>query len=147
MGFFRQEYHDLLQGIFLTQGSNPRLWLDRRIFFFFLTTEPPGKSNSVLTLCVFLFFQNEGKNPKPTVMWRFHERKELLTPSRWGLGGTGSALELGSVSREQRESEWHASGDILVMMCICQELNKCKMSPCGFLVQKSGNKGTSPATQ
>ena len=39
--------HFLLQGIFLTQGSNPCRLLGRRFF----PTEPPGKPNTALLLC------------------------------------------------------------------------------------------------
>ena len=37
--------HFLLQGVFLIQGLNPCLlhWQERFVFFFLLTTEPPGK--------------------------------------------------------------------------------------------------------
>ena len=116
-------------------------------FFFFFNTEPPGKPSSVLACMFFFSSKVKEKRPKPMVMWSFHERKELLTPSRWGLGGTGSSLEVGRAFREQREPEWHTASGTLVMMCVYQELNKCKMGLCGFLVQKSGNTGTAPATR
>lgn len=58
--------------------------------------------------CKF-FFSSKIKGPrplpttKPMIMYRFHKRQELLTPPRWGLGGTGSSLDMESTFGEHRE--------------------------------------------
>ena len=48
--------HFLLQGIFPTKGSNSHLLHWQADFFFFLTTEPPGKSLKLYfyLICVFI---------------------------------------------------------------------------------------------
>lgn len=78
---------------------------------------------------------------KPMIMYVFHERQELLTPSRWGLGkhwffpGHGEGLQ--GAQRIGVEAS-----DVLAMTHVHWELSKSKISLCRFLLQKSGYKGT-----
>ena len=53
-GFPRTEYcHFLLQGIFPTQGSNPRLLHCRQVFFI---TEPAGKPQVICLYCYYYYY-------------------------------------------------------------------------------------------
>ena len=108
--------HFLLQVIFLTQGSNPRLLLGRWIFF---NTEPLGKPDSVLTLHVFLFFQSEGKKHKPRVMWSFHERKRAFDTKQmgpvwhWLCPAAGEGFQ-GAERIRVTYFKWHTCDDVRI---------------------------------
>ena len=81
--------HFLLQGIFLTQGSNPCLLHCKVDFFFFLTTEPLGKPASYI-------ISHRSWPTWPT----WHEVSVLLTRGHFpvvqhappGVGGTSLCL-------------------------------------------------------
>lgn len=73
-----------------------------------VSQKPNYHSDSVCPYpACFSFFPKLRKkqNSKPMVMYGFHKREEMLTPSRQGMGGTGSALGLRRASSEPAESE------------------------------------------
>ena len=120
MGFSRQEYwsgcHALLQGIFLTQESNPRLLHCRRILYHWATMEAHGMKGQPLNACKAPFKKEEkrvvvGRTkvtcPGKNVSQNWLESKGKRQNSRWSQhSSTGTLLQ--KYTHPTKTSKWKA---------------------------------------
>ena len=99
MEFSRQEYwsdcHSLLQGIFLTQGSSPGLWLCRLILYYWATREAPKQSfkHILFTITVFLWRKIWSILCIVWLPWWLRGRESACNAGALGVTGSIPGLE------------------------------------------------------